>query len=32
MATKKKVEPTAAGTNPTRPLSPSVNISIFNVG
>ena len=23
---------TAAGTNPTRPLSPSVNISIFNVG
>ncbi len=23
---------TAAGTNPTRPLSPSVNINIFNVG
>jgi len=23
---------TAAGTNPTRPLSPSVNFSIFNVG
>ena len=27
-----KLLTTAAGTNPTRPLSPSVNISIFNVG
>jgi len=24
--------PTAAGTNPTRPLSPSVKLNIFNVG
>ena len=31
-ATGMKLLPTAAGTNPTRPLSPSVNISIFNVG
>jgi hypothetical protein len=27
-----KILSTAAGTNPTRPLSPSVNLSIFNVG
>jgi hypothetical protein len=27
-----KLLTTAAGTNPTRPLSPSVNINIFNVG
>lgn len=27
-----KLLATAAGTNPTRPLSPSVNVSIFNVG
>ena len=27
-----KLLATAAGTNPTRPLSPSVNITIFNVG
>jgi hypothetical protein len=27
-----KLLSTAAGTNPTRPLSPSVNLSIFNVG
>jgi len=27
-----KLLATAAGTNPTRPLSPSVNINIFNVG
>ena len=31
-ATGMKLLPTAAGTNPTRPASPSVNISIFNVG
>ena len=31
-ATGMKLLPTPAGTNPTRPLSPSVNISIFNVG
>jgi hypothetical protein len=31
-ATGMKLLPTAAGTNPTRPLSPSVNFSIFNVG
>jgi hypothetical protein len=31
-ATGMRLLPTAAGTNPTRPLSPSVNISIFNVG
>ena len=30
-ATGMKLLSTAAGTNPTRPLSPSVNISIFNV-
>ena len=30
-ATGMKLLPTAAGTNPNRPLSPSVNISIFNV-
>jgi hypothetical protein len=30
-ATGMKILSTAAGTNPTRPLSPSVNISIFNV-
>jgi hypothetical protein len=27
-----KLLSTAAGTNPTRPVSPSVNLSIFNVG
>jgi hypothetical protein len=27
-----KLLATAAGTNPTRPLSPSVNITIFNIG
>jgi hypothetical protein len=27
-----KLLSTAAGTNPTRPLSPSVNVTIFNVG
>jgi len=27
-----KLLSTAAGTNPTRPLSPSVNFSIFNIG
>ena len=31
-ATGMRLLPTAAGINPTRPLSPSVNISIFNVG
>lgn len=31
-ATGMKLLPTAAGTNPTRPLSPSANFSIFNVG
>ena len=30
-ATGMSLLPTAAGTNPNRPLSPSVNISIFNV-
>lgn len=30
-ATGMRLIPTAAGTNPTRPLSPSVNITIFNV-
>ncbi len=30
-ATGMKVLHTAAGTNPTRPLSPSVNVNIFNV-
>jgi hypothetical protein len=30
-ATGMRLLPTAAGTNPTRPASPSVNISIFNV-
>jgi hypothetical protein len=31
-ATGMKLLETPAGTNPTRPLSPSVNLSIFNVG
>jgi len=31
-ATGMKILSTAAGTNPTRPLSPSVNFSIFNIG
>jgi len=31
-ATGMRLLPTAAGTNPTRPASPSVNLSIFNVG
>ena len=31
-ATGMRLLPTAAGINPTRPLSPSVNVSIFNVG
>jgi hypothetical protein len=30
-ATGMKIISTAAGTNPTRPLSPSVNLNIFNV-
>lgn len=30
-ATGMRLLPTAVGTNPDRPLSPSVNISIFNV-
>jgi hypothetical protein len=30
-ATGMKLLPTAAGTNPTRPLSPSVNFTIFNI-
>ena len=30
-ATGMKILATAAGTNPTRPLSPSVNLNIFNV-
>lgn len=30
-ATGMRLLPTAAGTNPNRPLSPSVNITIFNV-
>ena len=30
-ATGMRLLPTAAGTNPDRPLSPSVNITIFNV-
>jgi hypothetical protein len=30
-ATGMRLLPTSAGTNPTRPASPSVNISIFNV-
>ena len=30
-ATGMRLIPTAAGTNPDRPLSPSVNITIFNV-
>jgi len=30
-ATGMKILATAAGTNPTRPLSPSVNLTIFNV-
>jgi hypothetical protein len=31
-ATGMRLLPTSAGTNPTRPLSPSANINIFNVG
>ena len=31
-ATGMKILATAAGTNPTRPLSPSVNLNIFNIG
>lgn len=31
-ATGMKLLATAAGSNPTRPLSPSVNINLFNVG
>ena len=31
-ATGMKLLSTASGSNPTRPLSPSVNLSIFNVG
>jgi hypothetical protein len=31
-ATGMRLIPTSAGSNPTRPLSPSVNLSIFNVG
>jgi len=31
-ATGMRLLPTAAGSNPTRPASPSVNFSIFNVG
>jgi hypothetical protein len=31
-ATGMRLITTPAGTNPTRPLSPSVNISIFNIG
>jgi hypothetical protein len=31
-ATGMKLLPTAAGTSPTRPASPSANFSIFNVG
>ena len=31
-ATGMKLLATAAGTNPTRPLSPSVNFNIFNIG
>jgi hypothetical protein len=31
-ATGMKLLATAAGTNPTRPLSPSANFSIFNIG
>jgi hypothetical protein len=31
-ATGMRLLPTSAGTNPTRPLSPSVNFNIFNVG
>lgn len=31
-ATGMKLLSTAAGSNPTRPLSPSVNFTIFNVG
>ena len=31
-ATGMRLLPTSAGTNPTRPLSPSVNLNIFNVG
>jgi hypothetical protein len=30
-ATGMRLLPTSAGSNPTRPLSPSVNLSIFNV-
>jgi len=31
-ATGMKLLPTAAGSNPTRPASPSVNLNIFNIG
>jgi hypothetical protein len=31
-ATGMRLLPTVAGTNPTRPQSPSVNLNIFNVG
>jgi len=31
-ATGMALTPTAAGTNPTRPASPSVNLNIYNVG
>jgi hypothetical protein len=31
-ATGMRLLSTSAGTNPTRPLSPSVNVNIFNVG
>lgn len=31
-ATGMRLLPTSAGANPTRPVSPSVNFSIFNVG
>lgn len=31
-ATGMRLLPTISGTNPTRPLSPSVNVNIFNVG
>ena len=31
-ATGMALTPTSAGTNPTRPASPSVNLNIFNVG
>jgi hypothetical protein len=31
-ATGMRLSPTAAGTNPTRPFSPSMNFNIFNIG